>query len=227
VLAFGLCYEAIIVVRPTDDTAVHPQQARILSPSRGCAHSVKHSNLLQTKERDRSMQRLATYFTGPQATSSHQFRSFSTRHTGWPYSPSADAQSHASTSGSVSSSPAHQAAKTSLSKPTVGLSKTVHDILEQIKHLKGAREMWEVAVKRNGMTTSLVLLGGVLLADLLMFPGNKRQAALHTSLAGQSSSSGSSRSQATDSSSSSSSSHLHAAPSRFAPPPPGSMPAHA
>jgi hypothetical protein len=142
--AFGLCYEAIIVVRPTDDTAVHPQQARILSPSRGCAHSVKHSNLLQTKERDRSMQRLATYFTGPQATSSHQFRSFSTRHTGWPYSPSADAQSHASTSGSVSSSPAHQAAKTSLSKPTVGLSKTVHDILEQIKHLKGAREMWEV-----------------------------------------------------------------------------------
>jgi hypothetical protein len=46
----------------------------------------------------------------------------------------------------VSSSPAQQAAKTSLSKHTGGLAKTVQDILEQIKHVRGAREMWEVCL---------------------------------------------------------------------------------
>jgi len=37
------------------------------------------------------------------------------------------------------------------------------------------RSIWDVAVKRNGLTTSCVLLGSVLLADALLFPGGGRQ----------------------------------------------------
>jgi hypothetical protein len=57
------------------------------------------------------------------------------------------------------------------------LMETVHNMIEQLRQMKSARQLWDVAVKRNGMTTSLALLGGVLVADVMLYPGKKQQRA--------------------------------------------------
>ncbi|WIA29738.1 hypothetical protein OEZ86_012216 [Tetradesmus obliquus] len=56
---------------------------------------------------------------------------------------------------------------------------TVHNMIEQLRQMKSARQLWDVAVKRNGMTTSLALLGGVLVADVMLYPGKKQQQRAH------------------------------------------------
>jgi hypothetical protein len=104
------------------------------------------------------------------------------------------------------------------------LVKTVEQLLDQIRHMKGVRDIWEVAVKRNGMTTSLALLGGVLVADMCLYSPKKRQAMQQNSSSMSSSGSPNSSSQQADSSHRSSSEHRDIAP-RLSPH--GVLPAHA
>jgi hypothetical protein len=89
--------------------------------------------------------------------------------------------------------------------------------------MKGVRDIWEVAVKRNGMTTSLALLGGVLVADMCLYSPKKRQTMQQNS-SSMSSGGANSSSQQADSSHRSSSDHRDMTP-RLSPH--GVLPAHA
>ena len=50
-----------------------------------------------------------------------------------------------------------------------------HDSLSLPTPRVAPRRLWDMAVKRNGLTTSCLLLGGVLVADALLFPTSARQ----------------------------------------------------
>jgi hypothetical protein len=100
------------------------------------------------------------------------------------------------------------------------LVNSVEQLLHNIKHMQGFRDVWEVAVKRNGMTTSLALLGGVLVADMFLYRPKQRQTMMQANPAATNSSS----TQQADAVHSSSSKHGEVA-GRLTPP--GVMPAHA
>jgi hypothetical protein len=96
---------------------------------------------------DRSMQRLSSLFAGSPPvmdSSSQQFRSTSSRQGNWPYAPSADAQMQHSTGPSSSSSPASQTAASRVPARSGGLVKAMEQVLDQIRHMKGVRDIWEV-----------------------------------------------------------------------------------
>lgn len=102
--------------------------------------------------------------------------------------------------------------------------KAMEQVLDQIRHMKGVRDIWEVAVKRNGMTTSLALLGGVLVADMCLYSPKKRQAMQHSSGSMSSSGSANSSSHQVDSSHRNSSDHRDMVPHLSSH---GVLPAHA
>lgn len=94
-------------------------------------------------------------------------------------------------------------------KPTE-IEETILTLINQLRHNRHMKQIWEVAVKRNSMTTSLALLGGVLVADTLFYPGTKKSrsqhAVLQTNLAPAGTTTSSSISSSNPSSQSSSSS---------------------
>lgn len=80
---------------------------------------------------------------------STQYRSTHTSRGGWPYSPSPDlassqppASSSSTSSPSTSSSP-HVASRTTAT--TRSISRTVAELLENIRQMKGAKDLWEVS----------------------------------------------------------------------------------
>lgn len=174
------------------------------------------------------MQRLAALWgTGQshQYQSSQQSRAYAAKQ-GWPYvqSPQTQAphsQPITSSSNGPISSQASRVAPTSS-----GVARTVTELLDQIRHMKGFKDVWEVAVKRNGMTTSLALLGGVLFADVLLYrPKNAQGLQAQHLAAPHSSSTPSSSSSSAQQDSSRSSSEPQEVPHRLTHH--GAMPAHA
>lgn len=75
---------------------------------------------------------------------SHQFRNMASRQGNWPYAPTPDAHIQHSTGPSTSSSPASQTAASRVPARSGGLVKTVEQLLDQIRHMKGVRDVWEV-----------------------------------------------------------------------------------
>jgi hypothetical protein len=60
------------------------------------------------------------------------------------------------------------------------IEETIHTLITHLRQNRHMKQIWEVAVKRNGMTTSLALLGSVLVADTLLYPGSKQKASRKT-----------------------------------------------
>jgi len=87
------------------------------------------------------MQRLVSlYHIGSQAG---PCRNVHTRG-GWPYSPTSDANQQPVASSSASSSPVSHQAAGSRRSTTSAVTRAVSEVIEQIRHMKGIQDVWEV-----------------------------------------------------------------------------------
>lgn len=85
---------------------------------------------------------------------------------GWPYEkgPTAEAEQAAA---------AARASARGMARVVPAAAQQRVDGLQQLIRSFSARGLWDLAVKRNGLTTTCLLLGGVLVADALLLPANR------------------------------------------------------
>ncbi|GBF98981.1 hypothetical protein Rsub_11567 [Raphidocelis subcapitata] len=84
----------------------------------------------------------------------------------WPYArgPTAEAQATQAATGGATAAAAAAAAA---GGPAGATQRSLQAFFRSIT----ASGLWDLAIKRNAMFTSLALLGGVLVADVMLFPG--------------------------------------------------------